>query len=1082
MTVPEAGVGYRGRRQARGRPAPGRVLLVASLGALLTVLDLTAAHVAIPSLQAAFPAASLGAISWVLTAYAIVFAALAVVLGRLADLVGRRRFFTAGTLVFTLSALWCALAPSLPLLVAGRALQAAGAAMLVPASLAIVLSAVPADRRVQAVTAWAGSGAAGAALGASLGGSLIGLGGWRWAFLTTVPFGVAALALAGRSLVESRSPDARGGTDVRAAVLLCGALALLVLGLVEGPERGWSSLLVVAAFVGAILLAGGLVATSRTHPRPLLDPGLLRLDSFPWGNAAIAIAGTGVFASLLANVLWLHHGWGYGPARTGLALVPGAAVAAVTAVALGRRRHRATAWLLPLAALVWSGAVAWYAVVLGPEPDFLRHWLPGQVLSGAGAGATLTLLGSATLAAVPVGRLAGASAVVSAGRHLGGVLGTAVVVGILSTRLGAVAGPGPRGGAGDLTASALTGLRPGWILAAACFTVVALVAVVAPLRHRDGAPDGPADEVEGRSSGTVRVHLPPPGAETPETQQALRPYPHGSYLDDLPASLRRRLEGAGTEVRLAAGEWLFREGDRAAVMYVVVAGRLEVLQDDVVIRELGPGSVLGELALLSGGDARSASVRARRDSVLSQVSRADFEAAMGQEPGASMAVATALARALQTRGQRQEAASSQARLVAVVGLSRSSPVAEVGRALEDLLRGLPRRLRVHATGAVRAEELARAERDNDRVVVVAPWPDEFERSAWWDACLRQADRVILVAHHEDDLPRAWETSGTVPDLVLVGGPAESDSVDLAPDLVADWCRVVRPDRVIGTSVHALRETLRPLAAAIGGCSLGLVLAGGGARAMAHIGVLHEFEAAGLVVDRLAGTSLGAVMAAAYATGRSAQDVEESTFAEFVRRNPFGDYALPTRSIAQGGRTEAALRRTFGAQTRIEALPRQFRCVSTDLLGRTPYIHRAGLLWEAVAASGRLPVFFPPFRHDGRLLVDGGVLDNLPVGLLTERDEGPLVAVNIGSSGSGRPADPARPPRIPGIGDTLFRTMTIGSAGAVERARAAGAFVISPPTLGVGLVDFHQMDRMVEAGRLAGRALLDATGGDLMAGR
>jgi predicted acylesterase/phospholipase RssA len=246
-------------------------------------------------------------------------------------------------------------------------------------------------------------------------------------------------------------------------------------------------------------------------------------------------------------------------------------------------------------------------------------------------------------------------------------------------------------------------------------------------------------------------------------------------------------------------------------------------------------------------------------------------------------------------------------------------------------------------------------------------------------------------------------------------------------------------------------------------------------------VLHEFEAAGFNVDRIAGCSLGALVAGAYASGRTAQDVEDAAYDEFVRRNPFSDITVPTKSLVKGRRAEADLRRHLGAAMRIEALPRQFRCVSTDLLGRTAYVHRAGLLWEAVAASGRLPVLLPPFRHDGRLLVDGGVLDNLPVGLLTERDEGPIVAVNIGNTGS-RPRDPSRPPRVPGLGETLFRTMTIGSAGAVQKARAAGAFVLSPPSLGVGLVEFHQFDRMIEAGRMAARTLLEATGGDLFTGR
>jgi NTE family protein len=136
--------------------------------------------------------------------------------------------------------------------------------------------------------------------------------------------------------------------------------------------------------------------------------------------------------------------------------------------------------------------------------------------------------------------------------------------------------------------------------------------------------------------------------------------------------------------------------------------------------------------------------------------------------------------------------------------------------------------------------------------------------------------------------------------------------------------------------------------------------------------------------------------------------------------------------------------------------------------------------KAVGASARLPVLFAPIPDDeGRLLIDGGVLDNLPVDLLTERDEGPVLAVNIamgGGGGSGRSRSGR--PRVPALGETLLRTMMIGSGGAVDAARAEGAWVITPPTLGVGLLEFHQLDRMIGAGRAAARALLEETGGDL----
>jgi len=246
--------------------------------------------------------------------------------------------------------------------------------------------------------------------------------------------------------------------------------------------------------------------------------------------------------------------------------------------------------------------------------------------------------------------------------------------------------------------------------------------------------------------------------------------------------------------------------------------------------------------------------------------------------------------------------------------------------------------------------------------------------------------------------------------------------------------------------------------------------------MSHIGVLQELEDAGIVVDRIAGTSLGAIVAATYALGHDARTVQEIHHEGFVRGNPFGDYTIPSKALTKGRRTPERLRYFLGDDTRIESLPRLFRCVSVDLHARSQVVHRSGLLWEAVAASARLPILTPPLQVDGRLLVDGCVLDNLPVDTLLERQEGPIVAVNIG--GGERTPRSGEAPRVPALGDALLRLMMIGGQGTAQHARERGAFVITPPSLGVGMLEFHQLDRMVEAGRMAARALLESTGGDL----
>jgi predicted acylesterase/phospholipase RssA len=291
-----------------------------------------------------------------------------------------------------------------------------------------------------------------------------------------------------------------------------------------------------------------------------------------------------------------------------------------------------------------------------------------------------------------------------------------------------------------------------------------------------------------------------------------------------------------------------------------------------------------------------------------------------------------------------------------------------------------------------------------------------------------------------------------------------------------WAEVVQPWQI--TTIATPADEPTALVAALAGRSIGLVLAGGGARSLAHIGVLRELEDAGIVVNRIAGTSLGSVVAAVYALGVDGETLEELHYEAFVRGDPIGDYTVPTRALTKGRRTPEVLRHYLGADTVIEAMPRLFRCVSVDLLNRELVVHRTGLAWQAVAASARLPILTPPLRSGDRLLVDGCVLDNLPVGTLLEREVGPIVAVNIGSGD--RQHAPGTAPRMPGLGETLLRLMMIGGDGTTARAREQGAFVITPPSLGVGMLEFHQLDRMVEAGRMAARALLDATGGDLHA--
>lgn len=1022
----------------RGRVSSGTVLGIASFGAFLAFLDATIVNVAFPSIRESFPDSTISNLSWILNAYNIVFAAFLVPFGRMSDLIGRRRAFVWGVLVFTVASVLCALSPSVGFLIGARVVQALGAAMLVPASLALVVAAFPAERRTHAVGLWGASAALASGLGPPIGGLLVELGDWRWAFLVNLPFGIAAWVIARRSLVESRAPGRRTLPDLGGAALFALALGLLTLGIVQGDEWGWTSWAVIACFVVSLLLIVFFVFSSRRHRSPLLDPELLKVGAFKVGNVATVAAGMGFYAYLLTNILWLTYVWGYSVLRAGMALVPAALIAAVVAAVLGpiaaRRGYRL--FIVP-GALIWAAGYVWYATQVGTTPAFLTQWLPGQVLSGIGVGMTLPLLGSATLAAVPGGRYATASAVASSTRQLGGVLGIALLVVIIGT-------PTP--------ATSVDSFRQGWWMSVACFVAVAVIALF--LGRIQPADEDPVDP----SSRRIEVHLPEPGAAQGQAAASIGTVP---LFSRLPESVRSALDRAAHDRHLQGGQWLFRAGDTADSVFVLRAGRLEVLVSDEVVRELGPGSVVGELALLTGGT-RSASIRARRDSILSEVSRAEFDAAMSQDARSYPALAGVLAGQLSDARPPARAVGTRPVVVSVIGMHPGAPVEAVAA---GLLAHLRTRLRADVLGEPGPEALERAEGTLDRVVLVAA-ADALNR----DVCLRQADHVVLVAGATHEAPA--ESGGMVPgaDLVLVGSRPPEDAL-------RRWCEALDPWQVTVVADGVPHDDLRMLAARIGGWSVGMVMAGGGARGFAHIGVLQELVAAGIHVDRVAGASIGAIVAGAYATGLDTTTLHEAHYEDFVRSNPIGDYTFPSVSLIKGRRTRSMLRHRLGGRE-IQALPRQFRCMSVDLLGRAPMEHRSGDLAEAISASVSIPVVFPPMRIGDRLLVDGGVLDNLPVRLLTERDEGPILAVNIAMGGGGGRSARTGPPRMPSMGDTLLRVMMIGSGGAVQAARASGATVITPPPLGVGTLEWHQMDVVVEAGRMAARELLEQTGGVL----
>jgi NTE family protein len=454
-----------------------KILVATSAGAFVAFLDVSIVNVAFPDIERSFDDVSGATLSWVLSAYNIAFAAFLLPAGRIAELVGRRRMYVGGLVAFTAASGLCAAAPSAETLVTARVLQAVAAAALIPASLASVLAAFPAERRASAAGMWGVAAALSGACGPSLGGVLIEAGGWRAVFLVNLPLGLAAAAYAARVLPEGRRPGRHQLPDALGIVLIAVAAASLALGIVQGNEWGWADRRIVGAFAAGALLIPVFLLRSRHHPAPVLHLSLFRYRSVSVANVGTFLFSAALFGMLLNNVLFLTSVWGYSLLSAGLALSPAPLVTALVAGPAGRvaDRRGQSAVAAPGTVLFVLGNL-WFITQVGTAPSFASEWLAGAIMTGAGVGLCYPALASAAIAALPAERFDVGSAVNAMFRQFGAALGVALVVAIVGT-------PAP----GDAPAA----FDGGWACAAvaALATFPLALALGRPGRHPDRRPD-----------------------------------------------------------------------------------------------------------------------------------------------------------------------------------------------------------------------------------------------------------------------------------------------------------------------------------------------------------------------------------------------------------------------------------------------------------------------------------------------------------------------------------------------------------------------------------------------------------------
>lgn len=1055
------------------------MLAIASLGASVAFVDATIVNVAFPSVERSFRGTAISSLSWVLNVYNIVFAAFLVPTGRIADLLGRRRTFVLGLTLFTFASLLCAVAPSVATLVVFRAFQALGAACLVPASLALVLNAFTPEHRVHGVALLSAVAAAAAGLGPSLGGLLVAADDWRLVFLVNIPIGALAIVLARGRLLESRAPGRRRMPDLLGAVIFALAISAIVLAVVKGGDWGWTSPAVVGSFAAAAVLAGVFAWRCTWHRSPVVDLTLLRIRTFTVANAMTVLAAAGFYGYTLTNVLFLTGVWRYSVLKAGLALTPGpfvaAAVAGPTSKAAQRVGHR---FVLVAGGLIWGGAVLWIVARVGVHPRFLSEWLPGIALLGVGAGTLFPNLSGTAVASAPGESFATATGLNAVARQVGAAMGVALVVAIIGT-------PSPSAalhafddawkfGAACMFAAGLGCLAVGRVRVQAATTLVGAAGQMLAWSPESVSPQAPRRAL--RKLGLAQMPVAAAGVETASGFLACAPLFAG-----LPSEQRETLAARTRSLRMQAGDWLFHSGEEGDGMYVVRTGRLRVVDEPsgATVRELGRGDVVGELSLLSG-EPRSASVRATRASELLFVERADFESALRDSPELALSLSRVLASQLRQSHARSSGARPRPTTVALFACGQIPSMQELAERLRAAMRAhleagllgceaLPPSRGFEPAG-VYGPLLDRAESQHDVVLLFggdASAPDE-----WGEFCLQQADRLLLVT--SGDPPSAQLAARSE----LRGCDVVGYGTGQGSGALATWAQALDPIEWHLLMPETLQADIERLARRLCGCSVGVVLSGGGARAFSHIGVLEELLAAGVTIDRVAGVSMGAYVGALFAMGMDPDEIDARCFEEWVQRRPLSDFTLPRHGLIRGMRAEAMLQRTFG-EVAIEELPRSFVCGYAELRSGRLVLARSGQLWERVGFSVCVPVLTPPQVRGRELFVDGSLIDNLPVEAMAEMGEGPVIAVDVkatfDTAEDGRFAKQAaaRPERVPGIAETLTRVLLLASSNTSEAARRHADLVIKPKAEGVGLLEFHEIDAARAAGRAAAREALEA---------
>jgi MFS transporter, DHA2 family, methylenomycin A resistance protein len=440
MYPPRAGAKTIQRHSAWAQLGP------ACLGYFFVLLDVTVVNVALAKMGSELGTSRDG-LQWVVDGYALVLASLMLSTGDIADLVGRRRIFMGGLVAFGASSVLCALAPSVGVLIAGRALQGVGAAAILPTSLAIINHAFSeSEERTKAIGLWAALGSLALVAGPLVGGVLVDAISWRAIFWLNLPLVVLAVALTALLVEESRDPSERS-LDIRGQLLAIGLLAGLVFFLIEGGRMGWAVPPVITALAVAVASAVFFVRTELRRRDPMLQLGYFENPTFSAANAGSGLMNLGTLGALFAFSIYLQQQEGESPIQAGLHILPWTGTLAVFAVVGGRIAQRVGPRLPAGLGLALTGA-CFVAVALMPSQDGAGA-LVALGIGGIGLGIATPALVSAATASVPPPRAGMAAAVNNTARQAGGAIGVALIgaIGAITAAMAVAGGVLLAGGA-----------------------------------------------------------------------------------------------------------------------------------------------------------------------------------------------------------------------------------------------------------------------------------------------------------------------------------------------------------------------------------------------------------------------------------------------------------------------------------------------------------------------------------------------------------------------------------------------------------------------------------------------------------